>query len=177
MDKIKTITYYLIIFLLSIAGIVSSFFRLNEYYEFETLQEQIEHGYKIVYIDPTYLIEYTAFLLFIPFYWYFWKVIFYGKEHTRFALKAVIIGTTISMILIIPGQFIEHQRLRNIAITHGYTGCPSFTLLSSAHIVEAMVKNPQFCTDEEINKISMYGYFRELPVVNEYIRSAYGFDE
>jgi hypothetical protein len=46
-------------------------------------------------------------------------------------------------------------------------------LLSSTHIVEAMVKDPQYCTDDEIKTIAKYGYFRELPIVNAYVKETY----
>jgi len=174
MNKLKRFVHVGFVLVMSIVFIISSLFRLNEYYSFETLQGQIEAGYQVVYIDPTYLINFIALLLFPPSYWYFWKVRFYDKKSAATALKAVIVVTVVSLLVAFPGQFWEHQRLRQVAISHGYSDCPPFTLLSSAHIVEAMVKEPRYCTDREANKISKYGYYRELPLVNEYINSAYG---
>ncbi|CAG19407.1 hypothetical protein PBPRA0996 [Photobacterium profundum SS9] len=176
MNKVNNIIH-LIFVLLSIIGMnVYSVFRLYGHFSLETLQKQIENDYQIVYIDPTFMISFCSLIIFPLYFLYVINTNVLGKEGGTL-VKVLMTAAFLGLFIAVPGQFIEHQRLKNIAINHGYTGCPSFTLLSSTHIVEAMVKNPQFCTDEEINKISMYGYFRELPVVNEYIRSAYGFNE
>ncbi|WP_231897982.1 hypothetical protein [Vibrio tapetis] len=120
------------------------------------------------------MIEYVAFFICVPFYWYFFKFYFHGKESANRALKFVILGLSICLILILPVQIFEYKRQMSIASDHGFVDCPPFTLLSSTYIVEAMVKDPKYCTDDEITSIAMYGYFRELPIVNAYVDEVHG---
>ncbi|SON52335.1 hypothetical protein [Vibrio tapetis] len=147
---------------------------LIDYYETKNLIRQIDNDYAIVYIDPTYLIIYATFLFIPPYVWFVFKLHIFGKDSLGISVKLVAASTLIALALAVPGQIFEHQRQKSIARDHGFVDCPPFTLLSSTHIVEAMVKDPQYCTDDEITSIAMYGYFRELPAVNAYVDEVFG---
>ncbi|MEZ8092991.1 hypothetical protein ACED51_02805 [Photobacterium swingsii] len=170
MKKVLTLSSVLIL------SVLSLYFFANElisYYEFKTLAKQISNNYAIVYIDPTYLVFYGAFLFIPPYVWCVFKLQLFGKESLGIAIKLTAVTTLAALAISIPGQIIEHQRQKSIAREHGFVDCPSFTLLSSTHIVEAMVKDPQYCIDDEITSIAKYGYFRELSEVNAYVEKVY----
>jgi|GEM_PF-1912785 len=165
------------VLLLSLAVVYFFVIELIDYYEFKTLQKQVEIGYSIIYVDPTYLVFYGTFIFIPPYVWCVFKLHLFGKESLGISIKIAATATLVAIVIAIPGQLFEHQRQKSLARDHGYVDCPPFTLLSSTHIVEAMVKDPRYCTDDEITSIARYGYFRELPVVNAYVDSAYGSSE
>lgn len=146
---------------------------LINYYEFKTLPKQIVNDYGIVYIDPTYLVFYATFLFVPPYVWCVVKLSLWGKDSLGIAVKLLVVTTLLALIIAVPGQLFEYHRQSIMAREHGYNDCPPFTLLSSTHIIKAMVKDLQYCTDDEINSIAKYGYLRELPVVNAYVKEAY----
>lgn len=149
-------------------------FRLNEYLTLERISIQLDAGYQIVFIDPTYfigicgLITMPAMLLHI-----IWTHVL-GKKVSKHMDKLFAMIILVGLIVATIGMSVEHQRQKSIARANGFIECPSFTLLSSTHIVEAMVKDIQYCTDDTITSIAKYGYFRELPIVNAYVEKAYG---
>ncbi|MGF1787442.1 hypothetical protein L4D00_16735 [Photobacterium swingsii] len=163
------------LFVIALCAILSFFsaFRLFEYLSLETIEIQLDLGYQIIFIDPTYMLGICG-LITIPFLltYIIWTHIL-GKDGSGRMGKVLCVLFGIGLVLAIPGQFIEHQRQKSIAREHGFVDCPSFTLLSSTHIVEAMVKDPQYCTDDEITSIAKYGYFRELSEVNAYVEKVY----
>ncbi|EGR0316203.1 hypothetical protein L3I74_000798 [Vibrio parahaemolyticus] len=150
---------------------------LIDYYEFKTLPKQIVNDYSIVYIDPTYLVFYATFLFIPPYVWCVIKLSLWGKDSLGVSVKLLAVTTLLALIIAVPGQFIEYKRQESIAREHGFVSCPPFTLLSSTHIVEAMVKDLRYCTDDAINNIAKYGYFRELPIVNAYVNEVYQYKE
>ncbi|CCO47011.1 conserved membrane hypothetical protein [Vibrio nigripulchritudo SOn1] len=165
---------HIVFVLLSAIGFSTfAIFRLNEYLTLETIQLQLDAGFQIIYVDPTFMID-IASLITMPclFLYVVWNHIL-GKKESKWIAKGFFSILAISMIIIIPGQIFEHQRQKSLARTQGFVDCPPFTLLSSTHIVEAMVKDPQYCTDDEITTIAKYGYFRELPIVNAYVKETY----
>lgn len=165
-----------ILFLLVLFAGMSAFsiFRLDEYLSLETIYIQLDSNYQIVFIDPAYMFDISALCIFPFFFVYIlWTQVF-GKDGSGLMGKLLVMSFAIGLVFAIPGQIFEHQRQKSIARDHGFVDCPPFTLLSSTHIVEAMVKDPQYCTDDEITSIAMYGYFRELPVVNAYVDEVYG---
>lgn len=167
------------LFVLALFAVLAAFsaFRLNEYFTLETVQIQLDAAFQIIYIDPTFMISIGGLIVFpFGFLLVIWTHLL-RKDGSGYMGKAFFLLLAVGMIVIIPGQFIEHQRQKSLAREHGYVDCPPFTLLSSTHIVEAMVKDPRYCTDDEITSIARYGYFRELPVVNAYVDSAYGSSE
>ncbi|MDN3681946.1 hypothetical protein QWZ04_16690 [Vibrio tapetis subsp. quintayensis] len=174
MEKIKHILNFMFVILILSFMVVFSVFRLDEYHQYETLVTQIELNYQIVFIDPTYVIWIGSIICFPFIIWCIGKSQFFGKDSLGISVKLAAVSTLIALALAVPGQILEHQRQKSIARDHGFVGCPPFTLLSSTHIVEAMVKDPQYCTDDEITSIAMYGYFRELPAVNAYVDEVFG---
>ena len=169
----KRLAHVLFVLLIIFGLGAFSIFRLNEYLTLETIQLQLNSGFQIVYVDPTFMID-IAWLLTMPclFLLIIWTQLF-GKKDSVWISKGLALFMSTGMFVMIPGQIFEHQRQKSIARAQGFVDCPPFTLLSSTHIVEAMVKDPQYCTDDDITSIAKYGYFRELPIVNAYVNEAY----
>ncbi|SON52336.1 hypothetical protein [Vibrio tapetis] len=172
--KVMHVLHVLLVMIICVGLSYFAAFRLNEYLTLETMQIQLAANYQIVYVDPTYMIGICG-LITMPFLLLFiiWTHIL-GKDGSGRMGKLLAILLAIGLIFAIPGQIFEHQRQKSIARDHGFVDCPPFTLLSSTHIVEAMVKDPKYCTDDEITSIAMYGYFRELPVVKAYVDEVFG---
>ncbi|EHV2821767.1 hypothetical protein K2B98_002116 [Vibrio parahaemolyticus] len=86
-------------------------------------------------------------------------------------IKVIIITVVLSLIVAIPVQIFEFGRLEHIAESNGYLACPPFTIASSGMTMEVMVINESLCTDAEINRIAMYGYFHELERVDKLLKT------
>ncbi|EOV0858461.1 hypothetical protein ACS0KP_003867 [Vibrio parahaemolyticus] len=158
--------FVLVMFILLI---IYSIYRLYHHFAFESLPRQLSSDFQVVYIDASYVLS-IASLLFSP------TLLVYilsdrMTQLIKVPIKVIIITVVLSLIVAIPVQIFEFGRLEHIAESNGYLACPPFTIASSGMTMEAMVINESLCTDAEINRIAMYGYFHELERVDKLLKT------
>ena len=149
--------------------ITYSIYRLYHHFVFESLPLQLSSGFQVVYIDASYVLSIASLLLCPTLLVY----ILFDRmtQLVTVPIKVITITIVLSLIVAIPGQIFEFGRLKYIAENNGYSACPPFTIASSGMTIEAMVKNERLCSDAEINRIAMYGYFHELERVDKLLKT------
>jgi len=155
--------------LMFILLIIYAIYRLYHHFAFESLTLQFSSDFQVVYIDASYVLSIASLLLcpILLVYLLFDRMILLVKV----PIQLITIAVVLSLIVAIPIQVFEFWRLKYIAENNGYSACPPFTIASSGMTIEAMVKNERLCSDAEINRIAMYGYFHELERVDKLLKT------
>ncbi|WP_409585525.1 hypothetical protein [Vibrio owensii] len=155
--------------LMFILLIIYAIYRLYHHFAFESLTLQFSSDFQVVYIDASYVLSIASLLLcpILLVYLLFDRM----TQLVKVPVRVITIAVVLSLIVAIPIQIFEFWRLKYIAENNGYSACPPFTIASSGMTIEAMVKNERLCSDAEINRIAMYGYFHELERVDKLLKT------
>ncbi len=146
-----------------------SIFHLYEYINIESLQNQINSDFPVVYINTSHMVSIGG-VISMPILTVSLATHFIFKS-SMIPIKWVGCAVALALIIMIPGQFGEFSRLYKLAESNGYSGCPPFTIASSGRTVKAMVKETRYCSDREINRLGQGGHYHELVRIDKYLQS------